>query len=264
MAAEQSGNQSVERAISVLRAFLEGKPELRVSDIARLTGIGQSTVSRLLATLESARLIGKDEDSGFFRLGMDHVSLAAAFLNGNPVHREARPVAQRLAQELGLGANVAVRDGDSLFYLCNFEGALAPKAHVLMGSRNPLHATGLGKCLLLSSTAEQRRALLGDDLHAYTVSTVTGHDALDAEIERSRARGYATEVEELALGRACVAAPVRDATGEIVAGLSVSGPLSAIDLQHREAELAGTVIEAADRVALALGYQAHRILAPRG
>ncbi|GAB3212716.1 IclR family transcriptional regulator [Marinactinospora thermotolerans] len=262
MGVEQSGNQSVERAISVLNAFLEGRTELRVSDIARLTGIGQSTVSRLLATLESARLIAKDEDSGFFRLGLGHVPLAAAVLNGHPVHREARPVAQRLAGTLGLGANVAVRDDSTLFYLCNFEGELAPKSHVLMGGRNPLHATGLGKCLLLALSPRQRRDLLGADLPAYTVSTVTDHEALDADLERVATRGYATENEELALGRACIAAPIRDGSGEIVAALSVSGPLSAIDLAGREPELARTVIEAADRVALALGYQAHRMAVP--
>ncbi|PSK92944.1 IclR family transcriptional regulator [Murinocardiopsis flavida] len=263
MAVEQSGNQSVERAVAVLRAFLAERPELRVSDIARLTGIGQSTVSRLLATLEAGGLVARDEASGFFRLGMDHLSLAAVALNNHPVHREARPVAQRLAGRLGLGANVAVRDGAALFYLCNFEGELAPKSHVLMGSRNPLHATGLGKCLMLSLAPDGVRALLGADLPSYTSATRTDHESLAADLEQGRTRGYTTEVEELALGRACVAAPIRDGSGGVVAALSLSGPLSAIDLARREAVLASEVIEAADRISLALGYQAHRFTPAR-
>jgi DNA-binding IclR family transcriptional regulator len=175
--------------------------------------------------------------------------------NNHLVHREARQIAQNLASELGLGANVAVRRDDALFYLLNFEGRHAPRAFVLAGQRNPLHATGLGKSLLTGLTAAQRRELLAEDrLVSYTHRTVTSHALLDAEVDRTVARGYGTEVEELALGRACVAAPIRNGAGSVVAALSVSGPLSAIDLQNREADLASVVIEAADSISIGLGY----------
>src|SRR5690606_18559908 len=157
-----------------------------------------------------------------------------------------------------LGANVAVRRGDALFYLCNFEGRRAPRNFVLLGQRNPLHATGLGKCLLLGTDADARRELLGAELPAYTQHTIADHDRLDAELAEAARRGYATEVEELALGRACVAAPIRDASGGVVAAMSVSGPLTALDLANRENELAGVLIEGADSVSVDLGYTASR------
>jgi DNA-binding IclR family transcriptional regulator len=255
MAAEASSNQSVERALSVLRALAAGRSELRVSDVAKATGLGLSTASRLLATLEAAGFVDRDPVSGLYRLGLDMVSLGGAVLNSHPVHREARQTAQNLAAELRLGANVAVRRGDRLFYLLNFEGRLAPRAFVLAGQYNPLHATGLGKSLLSGLSAEQRRTLLPKEtLHAYTPHTVTTHERLDEEITRTLGLGYATEVEELALGRACVAAPIRDGSGTVVAALSVSGPLSAINLADREAELARAVIEAADSISIGLGY----------
>ncbi|MCW3814417.1 IclR family transcriptional regulator [Micromonospora sp. DR5-3] len=255
MAAEAGSNQSVERALGVLRALSAGRSELRVSDVAKATGLGLSTASRLLATLEAAGFVDRDPVSGLYRLGLDVVSLGGTVLNNHPVHREARQTAQNLAAELGLGANVAVRRGDRLFYLLNFEGRQAPRAFVLAGQYNPLHATGLGKALLSGLTADERRELLpGTTLHAYTHRTITSHEQLDEEITRTLARGYSTEIEELALGRACVAAPIRDASGAVVAGLSVSGPLSAIDLATRETELARAVIEAADSVSIGLGY----------
>jgi len=253
MAAEAGGNQSVERALGVLRALSADRPELRVSDVAKAAGLGLSTASRLLATLEAAGFVDRDPVSGLYRLGLDMVSLGGAVLNNHPVHREARQIAQNLAAELGLGANVAVRRGDRLFYLLNFEGRQAPRAFVLAGRHNPLHATGLGKALLSGLAADERRTLL-PALPAYTHRTIDTHDRLDDEVSRTLARGYATEVEELALGRACVAAAIRDATGAIVAALSVSGPLSAIDLAAREAALARAVIEAADSVSIGLGY----------
>lgn len=255
MAADAGSNQSVERALSVLRTFTSGRAELRMSDVAKAAGLGLSTASRLLATLESAGFVDRDPVSGLYRLGLDVVSLGGAVLNSHPVHRVARQIAQNLAAQLGLGANVAVRRGDRLFYLLNFEGRQAPRSFMLAGQTNPLHATGLGKSLLTGLTPAQRRALLtGTNLISYTPATLTTHEALDADLERTIARGYATEIEELALGRACVAAPIRDASSEVVAALSVSGPLSVIDLPHQEKALARTVIEAADQVSIGLGY----------
>jgi DNA-binding IclR family transcriptional regulator len=252
--AEQGNNQSVERAAAVLRAFSAGRPELRLSDVARLSGLGLSTASRLLGTLEALEFVERDEVSGLYRLGPGVLALAGAAVNEHPVHRAGRQVAQQLAHESGLGANLAVRRGGAVFYLCNFEGGLAPKSYTMMGQSNPLHATGLGKCLLTGLDPATRRSLLPDPLPAYTGRTLTSPDGLDAELDLVLRRGYATEIEELALGRACVAAPIRDGAGETVGALSVSGPLSAIDLESREAELGRLVIEAADQISVALGY----------
>ncbi len=252
-------NQSVERSAAVLRAFLEttgGRTELRVADVARAIDLGVSTTSRLLATLEAVEFVERDPVSQLYRLGPALITLGGAAANQNPVHREARQVAQNLAAELELGANVAVRRGSELFYLCNFEGRRAPKNITLLGRRNPLHATGLGKCLLLGTDPDERRTLLGGELTRYTQHTVTAHDVLDAELAAAAGRGYATEVEELALGRACVAAPIRDGSGAVVAAMSVSGPLTALDLPSRERDLAAVLIEAADSVSVALGYTA--------
>lgn len=255
MPAEVGGTQSVDRALSLLRVFVGGRAELRLSDVARLAGLGTSTTSRLLSTLEGAGFVDRDPITGLYRLGLELVSLGGSALNHHPVHREARPVAQQLAAVHGLGANVAVRRGASLFYLMNFEGGSITRSYVLSGQRKPLHATALGKSLLCSLTPDERRELLpGAALVPYTPNTVTDHGRLDAEVDLVLARGYAVEREELAHGRACLAAPVREATGTIVAAISVSGPLSAIDLVDREAGLARAVVEAADSISVGLGY----------
>jgi len=233
VATDQGTNQSVEKAASVLGAFLDGRA-LRVSDVAKHAGLGQSTASRLLATLESLQFVERDAVSTLYRLGPALLTLAGVAINQHPVHREAR-------------------QGSSLFYLCNFEGRLAPKSFTLMGQRNPLHATGIGKCLLLALDPAQRRELI-PDLHGYTPRTICDHDDLDAALAEVAHRGYATEVEELALGRSCVAAPILDQSGRIVAALSISGPLSALGLADGDPELASTVIEVADSISVGLGY----------
>ncbi|HEY3684645.1 MAG TPA: IclR family transcriptional regulator [Streptosporangiaceae bacterium] len=254
MVSEHGGNQSVERASAVLSAFTLGRPALRVSDVAAHVGLGVSTTSRLLATLESVELVRRDPVSQLYELGPAVLTMAGIALNHDPIYRQSRPVAQRLAWELGLGANVSVRRGAELFYLLNVEGQLAQKSFSLMGQRNPLHATAMGKCLLLGLSPQERGALLSAPYAGFTQRTITTARALDADLAGAAERGYTTEVEELALGRACVAAPVRDHTGEVVAAISLSGALSAIALDEREAELGRIIVEAADSVSTGLGY----------
>jgi DNA-binding IclR family transcriptional regulator len=249
VAPEAGSNRSVERAVAVLRAFAV-TGSLRVTEVANLAGLRQSTASRLLSTLESAAFVERDAD-GQYRLGAELITLAGVAVNGHPVHHAARQPAQSLAAATGLGANVAVRRGHEAYYLCNFEGRLAPRAFSLTGRRNPLHATALGKCLLLG--VDDRRALLGE-LERYTPRTITDHDTLDAAIEQVAWQGYSTETEELSLSRSCLAAPLRDRSGHVVGALSLSGPSSAVDLATREHELSRLVVETADAVNSHLGH----------
>ncbi|GAA1551753.1 IclR family transcriptional regulator [Kribbella lupini] len=262
MVTEAGTNQSVERAVAVLRAFGGSSAgTLRVTEVAHLTGLRQSTASRLLSTLEQAAFVERDAD-GQYRLGADLITLAGVAVNGHPVHHAARQPAQSLAAATGLGANVAVRRGREAFYLCNFEGRLAPRAFALTGRRNPLHATALGKCLLLD--VDGRRELLGE-LERYTPRTITDHAVLDTVLGQVAWQGYSTETEELSLSRSCLAAPLRDRSGRVVAALSLSGPSSVVDLATREQELSRLVVETADAINSQLGHHGpadHQISAP--
>lgn len=251
MGNEATGNQGLDRAASVLDAIAKGRA-LRVAEVAQGTGLGQSTVSRLLAALEGLDYVQRDQD-GLYRLGLAFLSLAGSALNEHPVYRNARQPAQNLAALLGLGVNVGIRRDAELYYLCNFEGRNAPKHFTLMGHQNPLHATALGKCLLASLTAAERRTLL-PELPSFTPHTAVDHDDLDATIDAVKRQGYATEREELALGRTCVAAPIVDKDGKIVAAISISGPLTAIDIDVREPEISRLAIEVSDTISGALGY----------
>src|SRR5258706_14821275 len=97
MASDVGSNQSVERALTVLREFTAGRAELRVSDVAKLADLGLSTASRLLATLEAAGFVDRDPGSGLYRLGLDTDSLRGGVLNPHPGPRPARQVGPDLA-----------------------------------------------------------------------------------------------------------------------------------------------------------------------
>ena len=253
MPAEKGSNQSVEKAISVLETFADGQP-MRVSDVARGAAISQSNASRLLSTLESGGLVERDAQTSLYSLGLSLMTLAGVAVNQNSVHRAGRQIAQDLARQTGLGVNIALAHGAELVYLCNFEGPLTPKSHTLLGQRVPVHATSVGKSTLIGSSRESRIALL-PALVRYTDATITSHDSLDSEVELIVSRGYATEAEEFVPGRASIAAPLRDQSGLIVAAISISGPVTAVDLETRETELGRLVRDTADRINAGLGYQ---------
>jgi DNA-binding IclR family transcriptional regulator len=246
--------QSVERALGLLTCFTDAQPRLRVSDLARQLELSQSTVSRLLATMESLGFVERDQLTGLYGLGLELVTLAGVALNQLDVRRQAVAELSAVAADLGLAANLAVLRNDELFYLATVEGPKAPKLFTMIGKRAPLHATGMGKALLAHLPPDEQHAVLSR-LHypRFTPHTAGSHDELQPMLEATVRRGYATEREELAFGRACIAAVIRDASGSVVAATSISGPLSALNLDRREDQLAARVIEMADTVSHRLG-----------
>lgn len=249
--------QSVTRALAILSCFNDQQPELRVSDFARMLGLTASNVSRLLSTMESLGYVEKDENTGLYRLGMEIITLAGVALNHMDIRKHSLAELQDLSSHLGLGVNLAILRDNQVFYLAHVDGPRAPRMYTLLGRTNVLHATALGKTLLAHQTADQVENILSEiDLTAYTANTITDTSNLRRELEKVRKRGYAVEDQELALGRACIAAPVRDRTSAVVAALSISGPLTEINLDERLEHLARLAIEAADRISVRLGYVA--------
>ncbi|MFF0223334.1 IclR family transcriptional regulator [Streptomyces sp. NPDC004629] len=250
-----AGTQAIERAISLLSCFSGTTNELRSSELCAKTGLGQSTVSRMMSTLDRLGFVVQNPRTGLYRLGPMAVTLGSVALNSSVVYRAGRQIAQHLAQVTNLGVNLAELNGRALFYLCNFEGTGSPKSFTMAGRSAPLHATGLGKAVLSGRSAEFVRDYFRSELAtAFTPHTITRPEDMTTALTEIRDRGYATEVEELAFGRACLAAPIRGRTGEVIAALSISGPLSAIDLPRRQQLLGSRLIEAVDEISVALGY----------
>jgi len=167
---------------------------------------------------------------------------------------------QEVESRLGLGVNLAVLDGDAIFYLAHVDGPQAPRRYTLIGRHNPLHATAMGKLLLAFLPDDERARYLEQlPLPGYTPRTITDAQSLQAELDRIRQRGWSVELEELALGRGCVAGPIRDKRGTVTAAISISGPISTLAWEHRRDALTGAIIEVADRISMRMGF----ITAPR-
>jgi DNA-binding IclR family transcriptional regulator len=220
--------QSVDRAITVLE-ILARTGESGVTEIAAELGVHKSTAFRLVAALDRRGLVEQNADRGKYRLGVGILRLAGATTARLDVVQEARPICQQLATDTGETVNIAVLSDGAALYLDQVAGSSALQPHNWVGQRIPLHATSNGKILLAWLTDAEVSSQVGRSLRRYTPTTISGIKDLRAELTSVRERGYAVAVDELEIGLAAVAAPIRGVHGDVLASLSVSGPTFRLD-----------------------------------
>jgi DNA-binding IclR family transcriptional regulator len=243
--------QSVDRALTIL-GILARLGEAGVTEIAAELGVHKSTAFRLVATLESHGMVEQNEERGKYRLGVGVLRLAGATTARLDVVQEARPICRKLAADSGETVNIAVLSDRSALYLDQVAGQSALQSHNWVGQHIPLHATSNGKVLLSGLSSDEVDARL-PRLPSYTTDTVTSRARLRRELAEVRDQGYAVAVDELEVGLTAIAAPIRNAHGDVIASLSVSGPTFRLG-EQRVKELVAVVQDAADEVSRRLGY----------
>jgi len=245
------GVQSVDRALTILEV-LARVGEAGVTDIAAELDVHKSTAFRLVATLEQHRLVEQSGERGKYRLGVGMLRLAGATTARLDLVQEARPVCRQLASDTGETVNIAVLSESSALYLDQVAGSSALQPHNWVGQHIPLHATSNGKVLLSGLDQTRLDAILGT-LPTYTSHTITKKKALRDELARVREQGYAVAVDELEVGLTAVAAPIRNAHGDVVASMSVSGPTFRITADRVDA-VAAALVAASEEVSHRLGW----------
>jgi DNA-binding IclR family transcriptional regulator len=254
--------QSVDRALTILQMLAESG-ELGVTEIADRLNVHKSTAFRLLGSLEQHRLVEQLGERGKYRLGFGIVRLAGATTARLDLAREGGPVCRQLAGEINETVNIAVMDAGAAVNITQEQGSAAVTAQNWIGQRTPLHATSSGKVLLAWADADALAAVLKAGLERRTPATITDPEALRAELDRIRQRGWACTIEELETGLNTVAAPVRGADGSVVAGLSASGPSYRLGTESFS-ELAKKLQAGADKISSQLGYYRSQQAPPDG
>ncbi len=246
-----TGVQSVDRALGILEV-LARTGESGVTEIAAQLGVHKSTAFRLVATLEAHRLVEQTAERGRYRLGVGILRLAGATSARLDLVQEARPLCRQLAADTGETVNLAVLSESSALYLDQVAGSSALQPHNWVGQHVPLHATSNGKVLL----SELDEGALDDVLGAmptFTPHTITRRRRMREELQTVRDQGYALAVDELEVGLTAVAAPVRNAHGDVVASMSVSGPTFRLGAERLD-PVTALVVAASAEVSHRLGW----------
>ena len=251
----ETGIQSVRRAAALLRAFGTGAPELGVSELGRKLNLHKSTVSRLLATLESEGLLQRAPGNEKYRLGPEIARLAGQAGQAGDLREVAHPLLVELAETTRETANLAVLEGAEAHNVDQASGPHLVHIGNWVGRRTPLHCVANGKVLLAHRDEAELDRLLAQPLAAFTTHTITDPAALRVELQAVRQRGYGCALGEIEEGLNAIAAPVRDAAGVVIAALSVSGPSYRVT-PERVPELGRMTAHLAGEVSRRLGYQA--------
>jgi len=243
---------SVRKALEILCAFSAGSPKLSVSQISRRLKLPKSTAHNLLRTLQGFDFISQDEETKLFSLGPRVFELGLHVSQVVQIESVAIPHLHQLRELMKETIRLAVPSDDEALIIAAEESPFKLHTRGDVGRRTPLYSASLGKILLASMPSDQIREFVGRrGLQPFTRNTITSLARLEAEIGKIRTDGYALDWEESEEGVRCAAAAVRDATGRVVAAMSVSGPATRIT-EQRLRDLAVWIKQHSDEISSAL------------
>ncbi len=254
-AESKSPIQVIERMMKLLDVLSYYHDPVSLKQLALETGLHPSTAHRILAAMAGSGFVERAE-AGTYRLGIRLLELGNLVKSRINIRDSAMPLMQQLHEKIGESVNLGVRQGDEIVYVeRTSSGRSTVRAVHLVGARAPLHVTAVGKLYLAEEAPEALREYARrTGLPGSTPASITSLPALEREIEQVRRQGFALDNEEVEQGLRCVAAPVRDDTGSLVAGLSVSAPAE----RHNSA-WASLTRQTAEAISAAIGH-----LRPRG
>ncbi|MFD4377138.1 IclR family transcriptional regulator [Streptomyces sp. NPDC059202] len=247
---------AVTRAFDILELFLQGDGTLSAPEITRRLGLPRTTTHELVSTLAARNyLVPVPEQPGRYRLGVRTYQLGSRYAEQLDLAAEGRQVAQEIAETCGETVHVALLEDADVIYVAKVDSTHAVRMVSAAGRRLPAHCTAVGKMLLAMLPADELDELLdGRELTGMTPASITDPDALRAALAEIAVLGVAVEQRESNPDVSCVAAPVRDRSGRVVAALSVSVPVIRWD-EARENELTALAVRGATLLSTRLGHR---------
>lgn len=216
---------ALDKALVVLEAIVARSRPVGLPDLSAELGLPRQTVHRILQQLADNGLLVRDPSRERYAIGPRLSRLSLGALSSANQGAPVRAILTDLVAEIGETCNVGVLDGLDFVYLDRVECSWSLRVHLAPGSRVPAYCTSGGKMLLAHLEPELRAGLLRSrKLTAYTGATMTSPQALEAELDQVRRRGYAMNDEEYTVGIVGAAVPIVDGGGRAVAALALHGP----------------------------------------
>ena len=218
------GAQALQRGLILLGALAK-RDKATLTELALQVGMPPSTAHRLLMTLQAQGYTDFEETTNHWMIGAEAFRTGNSFLRRINVVDAAREDLHDLVAQTGETANLALREDAAVVFVSQVECSNPVRAFFNLGTHTPLHASGIGKAMLSTyARRDVERLLEATGLPDFTGRTLTTPEALFADLDATRERGWSLDDEERNLGMRCVAAPIFNELGQAVAGVSVSGP----------------------------------------
>jgi IclR family transcriptional regulator, KDG regulon repressor len=248
-------SRTVLKALDVLECFAYSAQSLSAPEVAERCGLTRPTTYRLISTLAARGYVATGQD-GRYRLGTKMLSLSKRLIENAQLPQLARPELESLCLEAGESVHLGVLEDTEVLYVDKVESVTAARMYSVVGTRNPLHSTSLGKAILAFLPESERAMLLGRIAYTKrTPNTITSRANLVAHLDQVRAQGYAIDDVENEEGIRCIGAPILGNAGLPIAALSISGPTVRMT-PERVQELAPALLETGRKISQKFGFVA--------
>ena len=249
--------KSVSRALDIITILSLKKGGLGVTEIANQIDINKSSVYRILSTLVQYGYVEQDEETGRYKLGYKFLEISSRLLDSIDLRGEARPFLQELETETNEAIHLVVYDQAEVVYIEKLEGNETLRMHSKVGKRAPMHCTSVGKAILANLSIETVLTIIEQKgMPVHTVHTIIDKDDLLHELQMVREKGYALDLEENENGITCIAAPIFNHTGKVMAAVSISGPTLRMT-DDRLDQLKNRMIQTGLKISNRLGYSSN-------
>lgn len=217
--------QSIERAVSVLD-YLSKKPQgERLTVISKDLGLNKSTVFSIISTLEDLRCVSQNQVTGRYSLGIRLLEFAHSLLSSMDIIKIAKPFLYDLASQYDETINLALMSGGEVIYVDKVQSSKSVRVEMRLHEKVPAYCCSTGKVFLAYMSQEKREAMLDQmSFQPRTIYTITNRAQLEGELDVIRDRGYAYDREEFEIGLTCIACPIYNNRGEVVAAISLNAP----------------------------------------
>ena len=244
----------LDKTFSILEILLQHGTAMNLTEISEELGLYPSTIHRILDTLKYWGYVEQDPRTQKYKLGLKLLELGMLKLRQMDLVKEAAPYLKELTKQCNETVHLGVLEGGEVLYLAKEESSQTIRMISYVGKRAPLHCTSLGKVLLAYLSAEERKKILGEKvLPRLTENTITDKRELEKELDKVKEQGFALDREENEKDVRCVAAPIRNYQGEVIAALSISSPIFRLD-KNRQNDLKKALIETSKKISKRLGY----------
>lgn len=216
--------KSLYKAIQVLFFFTEADRELGVTELAEKSGLLKSTVHNILSTYEECGIVKRNPNTNKYHLGVRVLELSNHFYSNNDIREIMHPYMTQIADEEEECVYLAVIHGTEVIYVNAAFPSASTGGRNMTGVTAPTYCTGIGKAALAYEAETVIDQVIEEGLFSFTQNTITDGEQLKSELALIRQRGYSIDNMEHEYGVKCVAAPIRNREGKVVAAYSITGP----------------------------------------
>lgn len=246
--------KSVGRALDIVSLVSSKKGGLGVTELAKQIGINKSSVYRILSTLAHYGYVEQDEETGRYKLGYKFLDISSKLLESIDLRAEAKPFLLELERFTNEVIHLVVYDQGEVVYIEKLEGNQTLRMHSKVGKRAPMHCTSVGKAILAHLPVPVVLDIIErKGLPMHTNHTITNKDKFLEELSQVKEKGYALDLEENEYGITCIAVPIFDHLGKVIAAISISGPTMRMT-DERMAILKEKMLDAGQKISARLGW----------